>query len=86
MTLADLKAQLDDALKVEDYSLAARLRDAIQWVWQRGCMACYVGLRLHGRRCRFVFCRVLEPACTGWQRGITVRSGSCYIVLKQQEQ
>lgn len=30
MTLADLKAQLDDALKVEDYSLAARLRDAIQ--------------------------------------------------------
>lgn len=39
MTLADLKAQLDDALKVEDYSLAARLRDAIQWVGQGGCIA-----------------------------------------------
>ena len=30
MTLADLKAQLDAALKVEDYTMAARLRDAIQ--------------------------------------------------------
>lgn len=30
MTLADLKAQLDAALEIEDYSQAAKLRDAIQ--------------------------------------------------------
>ncbi len=32
MTLVDLKVQMEEALKVEDYSLAARLRDLIQYV------------------------------------------------------
>lgn len=30
MTLSDLRAQLDVALKTEDYSLAARIRDTLQ--------------------------------------------------------
>jgi protein-arginine kinase activator protein McsA len=30
MTLADLKAKLDEAVEAEDYDLAARIRDTLQ--------------------------------------------------------
>lgn len=40
MTLADLKAQLDAAVEQEDYDLAARIRDALQWVTRCAALLC----------------------------------------------
>ncbi|KAI8463006.1 MAG: hypothetical protein J3K34DRAFT_159952 [Monoraphidium minutum] len=40
MTLADLKAQLDQAVDAEDYDLAARIRDALQCAAPRAPLLC----------------------------------------------
>lgn len=61
MTLGDLRAQLEVAVRTEDFTAAARIRDTIQWVTPPA----HCGAASHGRTGPSLSCSALLP-CPGW--------------------
>ena len=60
LTLADLKAQLEDAVEREDYDLAARIRDTLQCVF----CCCCASTAAAARRSAVLLARTQHPPLT----------------------